>query len=199
MSQRSVLLPILAAGLVLVGCSDNGLTNAKLPASAGGVSAARASTMVPITWKFHNMGAPGGILVCLNSDGSPPSAFVPANWRLEGNLTHMGLIDADASSAVFSNCIVNIVAGIPLTVASDGSIRVVGANGDALFLTGVQTLEVATLRATGEWTVTGGTGRFEGASGWLHTSDVPGPDWATAFGRVGSGSGMITPPGMLGH
>lgn len=199
MSRRSLLLPILASGLTLAGCRDSGLTDVRLPDSGGGALAAQALTMVPITWRFHNMGAPGGILVCLNSNGSPPSVFVPANWRLEGTLTHLGLIDANASSAVFSNCTVNIVAGVPVTVTSQGSIHVVGANGDALFVAGVQTLEVATLNATGEWTITGGTGRFEGASGWLSTSDVPADDWVSAFGRVGSGSGMITPPGMLGH
>jgi len=48
----------------------------------------------------------------------------------------------------------------------------------------------------GEWTITGGTGRFAGASGWIQTLEVPSADGS---GSDGGGSGMITPPGMLRH
>jgi hypothetical protein len=196
MSRRAALLPMLAAGLLLGGCSDGGPTDLSRPDSPQAVSAARASTLVPITWKYHMMAAPGDVLICDNSDGSPPFLAFPVNWVTEGTITHMGRVDSNASSASFSSCTLNIVDGIPVTGVGYGSVEIVGANGDAITFTGALTLDFAAYDAVGEWTITGGTGRFAGASGWLHTYEVPAAD---GNGSVGSGTGMITPPGMLGH
>ena len=71
-----------------------------------------------------------------------------------------------------------------------------GANGDAVDMEGVLTVSFADFSATGEWEITGGTGRFTGASGWMNTFEVAAEDGS---GSVGSGSGMITRPGSLGH
>ena len=185
----------LALGLLLAGCHDSSTdptwgANAQAP----GVVASR-STMVPVTWTYHIVATAGELLTCTNSDGSPPWLAFPINWAVaSGKMTHLGLLDTEASSAAFSSCVVNVEGGYPVSAYGDGTVQLVGANGDAVSLAGVLTLSFLDNTALGDWTIVGGTGRFTGASGWIKTSEVPAAD---GNGSVGSGSGMITPPGAL--
>jgi len=201
MIGRTALLPIAAAGLLLAACHDGTLTEPASPgntaAQAVGSMAASATTMVPVTWTYHMVVGPGDLITCTNSDGSPPMLAFPINWLVaSGMMTHLGRLDTQASSAAFSACEVNIAGGYPVSAYGDGTVHLVGANGDAVNISGVLTLSFTDGTAVGDWTITGGTGRFSGASGWIKTLEVPAED---GNGSVGRGSGMITPPGALGH
>ena len=199
MSRARSLLPLMAVGLLLAACQDSNITDpvlrtdAQLQARNGNFASANA--MVPVTWTYHMVAAPGGTITCSNSDDSQPFLGFPINWAVaSGMMTHVGRLDTQASSAAFSTCVVNIEGGYPVSAYGDGTVQLVGANGDAVSLAGVLTLSFLDNTALGDWTIVGGTGRFTGASGWIKTSEVPAAD---GNGSVGSGSGMITPPGAL--
>lgn len=200
MSRFTSLLSALSAGLLLSACADQSITapaleDVVLP-QAQVVAASRAEGMVPFTWTYHMTPISGDPLVCTNSDGSPPFLAVPVDYSGTGHASHLGRIDPESTAAWFTSCVVNIVGGIPVTAAGDINVHLVGANGDAVDMEGVLTVSFADFSATGEWTITGGSGRFTGASGWLATFEEAAEDGS---GSVGSGSGMITPPGALRH
>jgi hypothetical protein len=202
MSGRTSLLPVTAVVLLLAACHDSGITDpslrsdVQLQAKSG--AAASVDAMVPIKWTYHVTAIDDGeLLECTLPDGSPTGIRSPANWAVAaGMMSHLGILDTQASYAGFTSCVVNIVGGYPLTADADAFVHLVGANGDAVDLSGVLTLSFVENNATGDWTITGGSGRFTGAHGWLKTLEVPAADGS---GSVGSGSGMITPPGALGH
>jgi len=201
MSGRRSILPILAAGLLVAACNDGSITD---PATAvdAQLRAARvagngATVMVPIKWTYVMTAASTDVIVCDNSDGSTPFMAFPIEWAVaDGMMSHLGVLDTEASSATFSSCLMYIVDGAPVSGDGVATIHLVGANGDAVDLEGVLTLSFADFTATGAWSIIGGTGRFTGASGWINTLEAPTADGS---GSQGSGSGMITPPGMLNH
>jgi len=200
MSRSTSLLSAVAVGLLVSACADQSITDPALEdlvqPQAQVVAAAPAEGMVPFKWSYHMTPSSPNTLVCTNSDGSPPFLTVPVDYSGTGQASHLGRMDPEATAAWFTSCVVNIVGGIPLTAAGDISLHLVGANGDAVDMVGVLTVSFADFSATGEWTITGGSGRFTGASGWLSTFEVAAEDGS---GSVGTGSGMITPPGALGH
>lgn len=206
MSARTSMLPLLALGLLLAACADDGITAPDLPdvprpqaqvIDAGAPAGTQGRNgMVPIAWRYHMTGVPGDMITCTNSDGSPPFLGFPVNWKGTGSMTHLGVMDSQGTKAWFTSCTVDIVGGYPVAASGDGVVHVVGANGDAVDLQGTLTLSFADNNATGDWTITGGTGRFTGAAGWIKTLEVPAAD---GNGSVGSGSGMITAPGALRH
>jgi hypothetical protein len=195
MSRRAALLPMLAAGLLLGGCSDNTPTDVALAGdsqlSAEPCLNRRAPVMVPIAWTYHMASVPGAMLTCTNSDGSPPFLAVPVDYVASGFMTDLGRTDPDASTAAFTSCTVQLEGGNPVTGDASGDVRLVGANGDAIEFSGVLTLSFANYSATGRWTITGGSGRFTGATGWIRTYEVPAAD---GNGSDGHGWGMISQP-----
>ncbi|MCG6956178.1 MAG: hypothetical protein LJF04_09315 [Gemmatimonadetes bacterium] len=200
MFRHISMLPVLAAGLVAAACTDDGITdptlmNASQPL-AQVVAADHTQGMVPFTWTYHMTPISAEVVVCTNSDGSPPFLPVPKNYTGTGNISHMGRMDPDATLAWFTDCVVNMVGEIPVTASGGIVAHLVGANGDAVDMEGVLTVSFADFSATGEWEITGGTGRFTDASGWINTYEVAAEDGS---GSVGSGSGMITRPGSFGH
>ena len=203
MSTRISMYPLVTLGLLLAACADDGITAPGLldvpRTQAQVIDAARAPGthgMVPITWRYHMTEMPGDVIWCTNSDDSSPFLSFPVNWKGTGRMTHLGVMDSQATMAWFTSCTVEIVGGYPVSGSAHGLVHVVGANGDAVDMEGTLTLSFAENVATGEWTITGGTGRFTGASGWMNTREVPSEDGS---GSVGGGSGMITAPGVLGR
>jgi hypothetical protein len=197
MSRCTSLLSALAVGLLASACADQGITDPALDAlvqpQAQVVAAAPAEGMVPFKWTYHMTPSSGNTLPCTYLDGSPAPLSVPVDYSGTGHASHLGRIDPEATAAQFTSCVVNIAEG---TAAGDISLILVGANGDAVYMEGVLTVSFADFSATGEWTITGGSGRFTGASGWVSTFEKAAEDGS---GSVGSGLGMITPPGALGH
>lgn len=187
----------LAGVTLLVGCGDTELPTAFSPEETRmeleAVISSSAETLVPVKWTYHMAPAGTDFLVCPNSDGSPPMMAISRVYVGEGSMSHLGRLNPEETHAEFESCLVNLIGGLPVSAVGSAIVELVGANGDAVFLEGELTLHFAQGNATGEWDITGGTGRFEGAGGWMDTWETPTDDGSS----LGKGEGMITPPGVL--
>jgi len=106
----------------------------------------------------------------------------------------MGLIDPAQSTLQHTSCDLSFATAL-LTNTVDG--HVTAANGDMIFYTGNDTIDVFNLLTgadslgtiKGAWTITGGEGRFAGATGSLK---VNGPVNFNTSTFSGTGVGTIT-------
>ncbi|MDX1741090.1 MAG: hypothetical protein R3178_07345 [Rhodothermales bacterium] len=194
---------VLLGITVLLGCSENVVQ----PQHTASESAAKTERMVPIKWDYlmqavvpPNPG-PADFIICqIPSPPSPAPMDMPVakNWTAQGIMTHLGKLDEASSSATFSSCTFGMYEGHPALVGGLDAIMV-GANGDALELSGSLTLTMGLgpdgpypLASYGDFDIIGGSGRFHGASGWMDAVEEVTPD-----GARGIGLGMVTPPGRL--
>lgn len=110
---------------------------------------------------------------------NPPTAcsgdlpgFAAPDFILSGTATHLGLINVQNSRLHHVSCDLSFATAL-LTTNVDGQIA--AANGDLIYYTGDDVVNVVSLLTqtgttgsiTGTWTITGGTGRFDGATGSL--------------------------------
>jgi len=111
--------------------------------------------------------------VDFNSVPTPCHEFVPVaafDYNVSGNATHLGNLNASLSIINHDECDLDLDAATLTTVVSGA---LVAANGDLITYTGLDVINVFNLLTesgpngpiTGTWTITGGTGRFEDASG----------------------------------
>jgi hypothetical protein len=92
------------------------------------------------------------------------------DYNLSGTATHLGLMDTDLSILHHDDCDLSL-ATMLLTTGVSGQLA--AANGDLVYYTGEDVINVFNLLTasgpngpiTGTWTINGGTGRFDGASG----------------------------------
>jgi hypothetical protein len=101
--------------------------------------------------------------------GDLPGLTTPA-FFLHGTASHLGSINSALSSVQDVTCNLSfLTATLSTTVAG----QIAAANGDLIYYTGVDEINVFNLLTsagptgpiTGVWTITGGTGRFTGATG----------------------------------
>jgi hypothetical protein len=154
---------------------------APVPASAGGPAKER-----PFKVSFD---ATASIDFAPNFPRGGPSTFggrcsVPSHWVLSwsgsGNASHAGAVTVSGSDC-------ERVTGNGGEVAvGDGRVELAAANGDTVRGTYDGHGDFMTGRYSLEWTFTGGTGRFAGATGHVSSSSV-----LTSTSIVGSGSGTI--------
>jgi hypothetical protein len=113
---------------------------------------------------------------------------------LHGNATQLGLINSSQSQLQDVSCNLSFTTAL-LTTTIAG--QMTGANGDKIYFTGNDEINVSNLLTgagptgtiTGLWTITGGTGRFANATG---SFTINGPvDFATST-FSGTGAGTIT-------
>lgn len=98
-----------------------------------------------------------------------PFAIANSGYFLQGTATHLGSINSTASKGQDGFC--NLSAAFILTTKTSG--QIVAANGDKIIYSGDDIIDLnnviangaTTAPITGVWTVTGGTGKFAGASG----------------------------------
>ncbi|MEP6794441.1 MAG: hypothetical protein ABJB16_08960 [Saprospiraceae bacterium] len=91
-------------------------------------------------------------------------------YSLSGNANHLGILNKDLSVLHHDACDLSF-ATMLLTTSVSGQLA--AANGDLVYYTGNDVINVFNLLTgsgttgtiTGTWTITGGTGRFDGASG----------------------------------
>ena len=96
--------------------------------------------------------------------------FAAPDFLLSGNATHMGQINAQLSRLHHVSCDVSIVT---MLLTTNVSVELAAANGDIIYCSGNDVIDVSKLLTqtgttgtiSGTWTITGGTGRFNGASG----------------------------------
>ncbi|MEO6254370.1 MAG: hypothetical protein ABIO79_13740 [Ferruginibacter sp.] len=126
-----------------------------------------------------------------------PFAITNSGYFLHGNATHLGLINGETSMGLDGSCNLNPATFI-LSTTTTG--RIVSANGDMITYTGSDAIDLnnvifhggTTAAITGVWTITGGTGRFAGATGSFSINGIV--DLTTAGGPTFSitGDGTIT-------
>jgi hypothetical protein len=98
-----------------------------------------------------------------------PFAIANSGYFLHGTVTNVGSIDPNNSMGQDGFC--NLSAAFILTTKTSG--QIVAPNGDKITYTGDDVIDLnnvilnsaTTAPITGLWTITGGTGRFAGATG----------------------------------
>ena len=100
---------------------------------------------------------------CVDAAGNPvPGLFGPARHIVSGLAMHLGVLDEAASFSANAGCILNADGTIS---AIDETFVYTGASRDALFGTAQTVGSPAEGTASGVFTITGGAGRFLGATG----------------------------------
>ena len=112
--------------------------------AAGLARSAFATRNDPVAVPFK--GASSGVITATGFD--PVAGIAFAHIEGEGHATHFGRLTVSGDVAL------DVVTGVPI-----GTWTLTAANGDMLFL------DMTAEPGVGLFTVTGGTGRFEGASG----------------------------------
>ncbi|HJW31665.1 MAG TPA: hypothetical protein VJ508_20730, partial [Saprospiraceae bacterium] len=153
---------ILVAVLFLAACNSSSDELASPASSPIGLRS-------PQTRAFH-----GNLSGAMNLNSAPtactgviPLALV--DYFMSGNATHLGVLN-NQSFLHHDNCDVNLETMI-LAISVSG--QLVGANGDLITYTGADEVNIFNLVTgsgpngpiTGTWTITGGTGKFAGATG----------------------------------
>jgi hypothetical protein len=126
-----------------------------------------------------------------------PFGIANSGYFLHGNATHLGLINSETSMGQDGSC---NLSGSTFILSTTTAGQIVAANGDKITYTGSDEIDLnniifhggTTAAITGLWTITGGTGRFDGASGSFTISGVV--NVATVGGPTFSitGEGTIT-------
>lgn len=99
-----------------------------------------------------------------------PFAIANSGYFLHGTATHLGLINAATSIGLDGSCNLSNSTFILGTTTAG---QIVAANGDKITYTGIDAIDLnnvifnggTTAAMSGVWTITGGTGRFTGATG----------------------------------
>jgi hypothetical protein len=117
-----------------------------------------------------------------------------AGYFMHGNATHLGQLISSNSRGQDTKCDFRFSTGLLNTEVKG---QLAAANGDLIYYTGVDVLDLNSLfiggtegTIKGRWTITGGTGRFAGATGYF---DISGPVYFTppAYFSI-TGEGVIT-------
>ncbi len=99
-----------------------------------------------------------------------PFGIANSGYFLHGKSTHLGLINSETSMGQDGSCNLN---GTTFILSTTTAGQIVAANGDKITYTGNDAIDLnniifhggTTAAITGLWTITGGTGRFDGATG----------------------------------
>ncbi|MBK5285589.1 MAG: hypothetical protein JJE25_09300 [Bacteroidia bacterium] len=159
---------IISAVVLLASCSkesDDLATPSSTISGNGFEKSAAARTFLATFNASVNANSPNPPTAC---SGDAP--FVAPDFLLNGAADHMGKINAQTSTLHHDACNLNLT-DMELTTSVSG--QIVAANGHKIFYTGNDVVDVTnfvtaagtTGSITGTWTITGGTGRFEGATG----------------------------------
>lgn len=114
------------------------------------------------------------------------------DYFISGNATHLGNLNAALSKLHHDDCDLNLET---LLLSANVSGQLVGANGDLIYYTGNDVINVFNYLTesgpngpiTGTWTIDGGTGKFEDATGSFTINGLV--DFATlSFNVVADGT-----------
>jgi len=179
------IITTFAVALLLTGCQE------ELTSPAGADRAGEAQQTDAATPSFAKKGEPNPVPfhVRLTVTPDPPMPPFPAGCELffttsvAGNATHLGRITGTGATCAFNSRVVGDPPFIPdgsappfFVAEFTNEMAWTAANGDVLHFTAtatfVQSLTDGTDRAEGVGELTGGTGRFQGATGELQAVAV---------------------------
>jgi len=106
-----------------------------------------------------------------------PFSIANSGYFLHGSATHLGVVNSETSIGIDGSC---NLSGSTFILSTTTSGQMVAANGDKITYTGNDEIDLnniifhggTTAAITGLWTITGGTGRFEGASGSFQITGI---------------------------
>ena len=163
---------------------------------ASKTNAEKEKVTVPMKIDFYStVNAASPALACTLP--GVPFGIANSGYFLHGSATHFGLINSETSMGLDGFC---NLSGSTFILSTTTGGQIVAANGDKITYTGSDEIDLnniifhggTTATITGLWTITGGTGRFEGASGSFQINGIV--DVTTAGGPAFSitGEGTIT-------
>jgi hypothetical protein len=156
--MRTNRLSLMLIGTVALGCSDATPTGV-LEASVPRLDVSAAREMVPLRGTGTLTAIPtAGVVACEAPDGSVIAVF-PAVFDVLARYTHLG---RTTGSTTTDACRFEPADG---TLHLMGQAALAAADGDELLAAVAITIH-PDLSFGGEVNVTGGTGRFDGATGW---------------------------------
>ncbi len=188
---------IAIAVLFLTACNKD--MNEVMPSSTGQTDVASDSNLKkckhtrPFSINFYTTVDTNSAIPPTPCSGDLPG-FANAGYFLHGTASHMGLINVAGSRGQDVSCNLSFTTAL-LTTSVAGEIT--SACGDKIFYTGNDEINVFNLLTnsgttgtiTGLWTITGGTGKFAGATG---SFPINGPvDFTTSTFSI-TGTGTIT-------
>jgi hypothetical protein len=181
-------LPIIISAFVLFTACSKEPDDVATPAPANnGTLKSLAPQTRPFSATFY--AAANGNAAPTPCTGDVP--FAAPDFLLSGDASHMGAIRTQ-SNLHHDGCDLSIST---MLLTTNVTVNLVAANGDIISCTGADVVNVAALLTqtgttgsiTGTWTVTGGTGRFAGATGSLTINGIV--DFATnSFSCVCTGT-----------
>jgi hypothetical protein len=180
------LLMVLAATLFLLACMKEQRSDL-LQQNNQNVSKALEKNMVTRPMYVNFYATPDMTVApvqCLPSQLG--TFFVGGGMKIYGNATHVGLLDADESFGRTQQCMFG-PAAYQLSTRNAGQIA--AANGDLMYYSSEEVTNVIDGSLTGVVTLTGGTGRFTGSSGYVNITGTV--NFQTGFIQW-TGSGEIT-------
>ena len=126
-----------------------------------------------------------------------PFGITNSGYFLHGSATHLGPINSETSIGIDGSC---NLSGTTFILSTTTGGQIVADNGDKITYTGADEIDLnniifhggTTAAITGLWTITGGTGRFDGAEGSFQITGIV--DVTAAGGPAFSitGEGTIT-------
>jgi hypothetical protein len=186
--MKRILFFIGLLFMVSIGCEKDEvfteLTDEATAEIKGTTAKSKKIKMVPLKGKIIEIADPNAEPIdCL---GNPfPSRFLD----IGGHVTHLG--NVAGGFVEFSNCRLDFIDDVPFLFA-DAIAQFRAANGDIMTYEGEFWLSpVDPSQNGGAFDITGGTGRWENATGHFSGSVQPLEDGTTLY----TVSGMVTPPG----
>ena len=143
---------------------------------ASKTNAEKEKVSVPMKVVLYSSANPASPALTCTMPGVP-FGIANSGYFLHGTATHLGLINSETSIGIDGFCNLSATTFI-LTTTTSG--QIVAADGSKITYTGNDEIDLnniifhgaTTGTITGLWTITGGTGRFDGASGSFQINGI---------------------------
>ena len=159
-------------------------------------NAGKAKVTRPMKVDFYSSANPASPALTCTMPGVP-FGIANSGYFLHGTATHFGPINSETSIGIDGFC--NLSASTFILSTTTGG-QIVADNGDKITYTGADEIDLnniifnggTTGTITGLWTITGGTGRFAGATGSFTINGIVDVTAAGGPAIIFTGQGTIT-------
>ena len=182
--------------MLLTACKKDMPSDTMIPEElASKTNAGKTSVTRPMKVDFYSSANPASPALACTLPGVP-FGIANSGYFLHGTATHFGPINSETSMGQDGFC---NLSGSTFILSTTTGGQIVADNGDKITYTGADEIDLnnvifnggTTGTITGLWTITGGTGRFEGATGSFQITGIV--DIAAAGGPsiIFTGEGTI--------